>query len=85
MNAAPSRSIDLLRDIAATLRVPVEAFTAPQSEASVVPSAQIAEMLFSSDGLRLAASFSALPPQFQRSLADIAEAILASASSKDGA
>lgn len=85
MNAVASRSTDLLLDIAATLHVPVETFTAPQPVASVVPSAQIAEMLFSPDGLRLAASFSVLPAQFRRSLADIAEAILASASSKGGA
>lgn len=87
MSAAVSRSADLLDRIAATLGVPVAAFIAPDPKpaADPAPAAQIATLLFDPDGRRLAATFSALPPQFRRSLADIAEAILTSASTSQDA
>ncbi|MDH2313088.1 hypothetical protein [Methylobacterium brachiatum] len=82
MASQAARSAELLGQIAEQLRVPVEHFTRPQPEppAETAPAAHIAALVFDPEGRRLAAAFAALPPQFRRSLADIAEAIRASSS-----
>jgi|GEM_PF-3005433 len=86
MRAAPSRSSQLLDQLAITLGVPVKTFAAQTtfapSNASVE---QVAALLVDFDGWRLAVAFEALPPQFRRSLADIADALIASTASKDAA
>lgn len=87
MNAAPSASAALLAQIAATLHVPVEHFTAPPrepTEAERSPSVQVAALLLDPEGARLAAAFVALPRHSRTALANTAEA-LASVSSKDAA
>lgn len=85
MSAAPSASAALLAQIAATLHLPVERFTAPPrepTEAERSPSVQVAALLLDPEGARLAAAFVALPRHSRTALANTAE-VLASISSKD--
>lgn len=87
MNAAPSASAILLAQIAATLHVPLEHFSAPRrepTEAERSPSVQVAALLLDPEGARLAAAFVALPRHSRTALANTAE-VLASMSSKDAA
>ncbi|MBE7198380.1 MAG: hypothetical protein INR70_11335 [Parafilimonas terrae] len=82
-----SPTAELLDRIAAALGVPVETFTArptPAASSNAVVD-QVAALLVDPDGWRLAIAFDALPPQFRRSLADIAEAILASSTRSEAA
>lgn len=76
--AASSRSTTLLAQIAATLNVPVEHFTAPRrepTEAERSPSVQVALLLLDPDGSRVATAFAALPRQMRLALANTAEAL----------
>lgn len=78
MNAAQSRSTALLTQIAATLHVPVEHFTAPRrepTEAERSPSVQVALLLLDPDGSRVATAFAAMPRQMRLALANTAEAL----------
>ncbi|SDA13095.1 hypothetical protein SAMN02799622_00907 [Methylobacterium sp. UNC378MF] len=79
MNAAPSRSGALLGQIAATLNLPVEHFTAPRRESPVAeqsPSVHVAALLLDPAGARLAAAFYRMPRDQRVSLANTAEVIV---------
>ena len=81
---APSRSAELLDRIAATLGVPVAAFTAadPTPAADPAPAALIAELVFDPNGRRLAAAFVRLGPNTRKAFADAAEALCAGGAAK---
>ncbi len=81
MSACPSRSAELLGQIAQQLRVPVEHFTRsqPGAQADAEGAALlVAGMLRDPEGARLAAAFLALPARYRPSLASVAESLGAS-------
>lgn len=76
--AASARSTALLAQIAATLNVPVEHFTAPRrepTEAERSPAVQVAALLLDPEGARVAAAFAGLPRTFRVALANTAESL----------
>jgi hypothetical protein len=79
MSAAPTSTALLLDRIAATLRVPVETFTATRrepNEAERSPSVHLAALLLDPEGARVAAAFYRLPRGCRAALANTAEALV---------
>jgi len=77
--AASTRSATLLAEIAATLNVPVEHFTAPRREptdAEQSPSVHVAALLLDPEGARVAAAFYRMKRSHRVALANTAEAIV---------